>query len=493
MRPLDIRCFDVRDGRVVAVDGVVPLAVEADLATGRVSGVWTWETAAGRRGRRVATDVVLTGAGVVVASPAAGGLVRIDRTTGVATVLAMDAEVGRLVRDGETVWAVGATAEEADPTWPRRPLEWHGPPAGAGEPDDRDDNFDDIEDPTFRIEPSTPVWRVDGESVTAYDLGGRVEGLAILGDEVVAVVTRPTDPLVMRRHPGGFTACERPATVLRGHPAHGLAVVGTVPDGCGSLHVDGGAVWLVGFEPDDEPEAVWRLGAGDGSPVRVDLPGGPVPDPLAVAAGRVVGLEWGRGSRRAHVVGLGPGGARSHVELPSVHDDAWSDLGLVWFLHDRKPAVVGLDVEQGTVTEVVLDLDCTPYVPTPVPPPGVDLAAYETGVRDDLRAAFFGGWTSSDDGRVVPYITGVTFESVEVHGEFPDTQVVALFRSEDRPGVRFARRWTLYDEAGNPEDERMEYADVGLMEDVDTGCLPPVADCVPDAEGIVWLDDGWQD
>jgi hypothetical protein len=60
MRPLDIRCFDVRDGRVVA-DGVVPLAVEADLATGRVSGVWTWETAAGRRGRRVATDVVLTG------------------------------------------------------------------------------------------------------------------------------------------------------------------------------------------------------------------------------------------------------------------------------------------------------------------------------------------------------------------------------------------------------------------------------------------------
>jgi hypothetical protein len=39
----------------------------------------------------------------------------------------------------------------------------------------------------------------------------------------------------------------------------------------------------------------------------------------------------------------------------------------------------------------------------------------------------------------------------------------------------------------------MEYADVGLMEDVDTGRLPPVADCVPDAEGIVWLDDGWQD
>src|SRR4029453_712467 len=108
MRPLHIGAFDVRDGRGGAVDGVVPLAVEADLATGRVSGVWTWETAASRRGRRVATDVVLTEAGVVVASPAAGGLVRIDRTAGVATVLALDTDVSRLVRDGDTVWAVGA-------------------------------------------------------------------------------------------------------------------------------------------------------------------------------------------------------------------------------------------------------------------------------------------------------------------------------------------------------------------------------------------------
>jgi hypothetical protein len=155
--------------------------------------------------------------------------------------------------------------------------------------------------------------------------------------------------------------------------------------------------------------------------------------------------------------------------------------------------VVGLDVERRTVTEVVLDLDSAPYVPPPAPPPGLDLAAYEAGVRDDLRTAFFGGWTSEDDSIVLPFIGGVTFESVELRGAFPETAVVALFQSQERPGVRFGRRWRLYDEAGDAED--MEYADIELMEDVEAAGygLPPPAGCVPDAEGIVWFDGGWQD
>jgi hypothetical protein len=32
------------------------------------------------------------------------------------------------------------------------------------------------------------------------------------------------------------------------------------------------------------------------------------------------------------------------------------------------------------------------------------------------------------------------------------------------------------------------------MEDVESGeGLPGVAECIPDAEGIVWFDGGWQD
>lgn len=100
----------------------------------------------------------------------------------------------------------------------------------------------------------------------------------------------------------------------------------------------------------------------------------------------------------------------------------------------------------------------------------------------------------AEDGSRRPYIRGVTFESTELRGSFPGTVLVALFRSEARPGIRFGRRWRLYDELGNPEDEWLEYADVGLMEDVEAGDgLPEPAACVPDAEGIVWFDGGWQD
>jgi hypothetical protein len=344
-RPLRIESFDVRDGRIAAVDGAVPLAVEADLATGRVLGVWTWEPAAGRRGRPVATDVILTGTGVVVASPAAGGLVRIDRTTGVATVLTLDADVGHLVwnGDGDALWAVGASAEEADPTWPRRPVVWEGRPAGATGPDDLDDDDDDDPDPSMRIEPSTPVWRVEGDSVIAYDLGGRVENLAILSDEVVAVCTRPTDPLVKRWSGPGFISFERPATLLRGDPALGRAAVGAVSDGCGSLLVDREAAWLVGFDADEGPATVWRLGTEDEAPVLMRTVGWREPEPLLVAAGRVVGLEWRRGSRLAHIAAVDPaaGGGELTVDLPGVDDDARVDGGMVWFRRQDRPAVNG--------------------------------------------------------------------------------------------------------------------------------------------------------
>ena len=491
MRPLAIESFDVRDGHVVAVDEIVPLAVEADLSTGEIVGTWTWDLRPELRDRRTATAVALTRADIVVASPAAGGLVRIERATGATTVVPLTVNAGRLRRDGETVWAAAGNDDYDDDDdfgdAPPRPVVWEGVP---------EDEDDDMEgDPTALILPPTPVWRVDGTTVTAYDFGGQVEDFVVLDGTVVAVCTLPTDPLIKVAQGEGWISYARPATVLRGDPVRGLAKVATVPEGAGDLVVDGGAVWLVGYARDFEPATVLRLGPQDAEPVLVQQVGRREPDPVTVVGGRVVSLDGDRRRVHARIVRLGRRVGRPVVivDLPPLADDTAVDGTVVWFRHRRRPTIVGLDVERATVTQVVLDIATEPYVPPPVPPPGLDLDRYEAEQRDSLREVFVGGWVAEDGSRR-PYIDGVTFESVELRGSFPDTVIVALFRSENRPGIRFGRRWRLYDELGNPEGESLEYADVGLMEDVESGDGLPMTDaCTADAEGIVWFDQGWQD
>ncbi len=472
MRPLAIESFDVRDGHVVAVDEIVPLAVEADLSTGEIVGTWTWDLRPELRDRRTATAVALTRADIVVASPAAGGLVRIDRATGATTVVPLTVNAGRLRRDGETVWAAAGNDDyDNDDDFgdaPPRPVVWEGVP---------EDEDDDMEgDPTALILPPTPVWRVDGTTVTAYDFGGQVEDFVVLDGTVVAVCTLPTDPLIKVAQGEGWISYARPATVLRGDPVRGLAKVATVPEGAGDLVVDGGAVWLVGYDRDFEPATVLRLGPQDAEPVLVQRMGRREPDPVTVVGGRVISLD--------------SDGLR--VDLPPLAEDTSVDGAVVWFRQESRPTLVGFDVERATVAEMALDIDTEPFVPPPVPP-GLDLDRYEAEQRDSLREVFVGGWVAEDGSRR-PYIDGVTFESFELRGSFPDTVIVALFRSENRPGIRFGRRWRLYDELGNLEGESLEYADVGLMEDVESGDGLPMTDaCTADAEGIVWFDQRWQD
>lgn len=102
-----------------------------------------------------------------------------------------------------------------------------------------------------------------------------------------------------------------------------------------------------------------------------------------------------------------------------------------------------------------------------------------------LRASFRGGW-EDEDGNRRPYIHGVTFEAIDLEGTFPEAAVVATFRHADRPRIRFGRRFPLYDELGNPVGGD-DYWDIELMEDVETGRLPPDAACVADGDGIVWM------
>jgi hypothetical protein len=83
------------------------------------------------------------------------------------------------------------------------------------------------------------------------------------------------------------------------------------------------------------------------------------------------------------------------------------------------------------------------------------------------------------------FIRGVEFDSVEIVGSFPHTEVVALFHAADRAGIQFGRRWPLYDDLGNPQP--LEYAGIHLMEDIEAAGygLPGLEACVPDDDGLV--------
>jgi hypothetical protein len=51
----------------------------------------------------------------------------------------------------------------------------------------------------------------------------------------------------------------------------------------------------------------------------------------------------------------------------------------------------------------------------------------------------------------------------------------------------FARRWRVFDDLGRPDE--IDYETVELMEEIEANDLglPPVDQCVPDEDGVVWF------
>ena len=156
----------------------------------------------------------------------------------------------------------------------------------------------------------------------------------------------------------------------------------------------------------------------------------------------------------------------------------------VWIGGDD--GLIRISVGDFRVESVEVQIDLKPYLPSAQPPEDVDLSLYESRSFERLRSGLVGGW-QGDDGTTHPLIDGITFESVDLMGTFPETHVIASFKSEDRPGITFARKWLLYDELGNPVDH--EYAEIYLMEDVEAMGygLPPMSECVPGPDGLVWF------
>src|SRR5450432_935505 len=121
-RPLRLGCFGVSGGCVVAADEALPVAAAIDAASGAVRATFTWPLSPGHRGRPVAADLLVLPDSIMIASPAAGGIVQISRATAEVTVIPLDADPGFLVGTADGLWAIaspdGAEAEEDEPAAP---------------------------------------------------------------------------------------------------------------------------------------------------------------------------------------------------------------------------------------------------------------------------------------------------------------------------------------------------------------------------------------
>jgi hypothetical protein len=524
-----MEAFDVVGGRIAAVDSVLPVVAELD-ADGSLISVWQWTLDPRLRGRPTAKDVVLTDAHVVVASPAAGGIVRIDRRTGEESLIQLDEDIGWLIRDAERVWAV------ADPDRPgayeaflaspdRRPVVWEQPThedmerfrsrtvgwfvglpgedgeltplADANDPmptaeDWRDDDDDEAE----HIGPPTPLWAVNDDRAVRIQLDGDLSALGAGNGWVVAVCQLPSDPLIKAVQPGGYLSYVRPGTVLVGD-GQSVTPVGTVAESSGTVWIEGQHAWLLGFnrELDDEQFEVRRLDMETGL---MSEPFVTASEVVAVVRGQLITV--GRGDEHSHVedradradaststVRVSAPGSEAAREIgtPRLEDQVAVDGSMAWFRVAGACELVGVDVELGTVRRVPVEVDCRDFLPAVSVPENLDASAFESEQLEGLRAAFFGGWRS-ESGDQREFIDGVTFDSVELDGSFPHTAVVALFHAADRDGIQFGRRWSLYDDLGNPQ--QLEYADIHLMEDIEAGYgLPRREDCLPGDDGIVWF------
>ncbi len=528
-RPLRLGCFDVRHGRVFAVDDSLPIAAEIDAATGEIVRVLSWLLSGDHRGRPIALDILARDDAVLIASPAAGGIVEIDRRSGQATIIPLDADPGTLLTTGDAIWAVGWPGSDEPPAGRpdgKRPVIWeeptaeeiardremmrhmHFPGAGqhrAGALDDEEsgrtladwrDADGDFED----LLPPTPIWRVSAGVVRRIEVDLEQPILAAAGGKLAGVCRLPSDPIIKHlSHGGGSVSWRYPGTAVVIDATGTVDVLGPVPGSGGTVCPGDGIVWLLGFEEETDNEPAPEVREIHVAESRVEQAPGVRPHRPVAVVGRFVvdlaepghadGPEADPAHESAVIRFLPADGGQPWTAGPAELGDyalarAWD--GEIWLADPGSSTLVAAAPGRSGVRELRISLDCRPWMPPPQLPPGLDSQQFERSQLDGLRDAFLGGWhTSERDTR--PFIEGVTFDSVELRGEFPDRVIVALFHAAARPGIQFGRRWRLYDELGNPVDH--EYADIGLMEDVESGRggLPPASTCVADAAGVTWF------
>lgn len=527
-RPIRLGCFDVRNGTLFAADESLPVAVEIDAATGETVRAFSWLLSGDHRGRPAALDILGCDDSVLVASPAAGGIVEIDRRSGQATTIPLDADAGTLLASGDAIWAVARPDWDGQPAGRpdgKRQVIWEEPTGEemarhqemmrhvrfhGTDPLDEDEGgrtlagWRDAEGDYEDLMPPTPIWRISAGAARRIEADLEQPILAAAGDKLAGVCRLPSDPIIKHLTPRGWSVSWRyPGTAVVIDDTGTLDVLGPVPGSGGAACADDGIVWLLGFEGEahEEPapevrELLLAEGrVGKALAVRPHMP-------VAVVGRFVVDLaEPGPEPGTADGLAVNPARESAVIRfLPVDGGEPWTSGpahlgryalarardGEVWLADPGSNSLLAAAPGRPGVRELRIGLDCRPWMPRPQLPAGLNAQQLERDQLDRLRGAFLGGWRTSEAG-TRPFIEGVTFDLIELRGEFPDRVIVALFHATDRPGLQFGRQWKLYDELGNPLDH--EYADIHLMEDVESasGGLPPADSCVPDEAGVVWF------
>ena len=109
---------------------------------------------------------------------------------------------------------------------------------------------------------------------------------------------------------------------------------------------------------------------------------------------------------------------------------------------------------------------CWPLVPRPLDADSYAQQVLASWSRMDRYWQGPDGWH--------PLTSGVSGSRARLVGDWPATRVEFTFDYAPRPGVRLRRYIALFDELGAIDDP--EYADIGLMEDLDTERVPPLED-----------------
>ncbi|MEV6348141.1 hypothetical protein [Actinoplanes sp. NPDC051851] len=111
----------------------------------------------------------------------------------------------------------------------------------------------------------------------------------------------------------------------------------------------------------------------------------------------------------------------------------------------------------------------------PLPARPVDARSFA-----DYQLACFTGldraWQDVETGARGPLANGTSRWTASLSGDWPATELVLSFDHDDYPGLRLRRRLSIFDELGRPSIS--EFADIHLMEDIDTDALPPAAGAV---------------
>lgn len=410
--------------------------------------------------REIVTAVVGAGDECWVASPHAGGVIRLSR--GGKSVYRLPAPVRTLAAGDRGCWAL---------------LDLGPLSTSPGSP---------------------PLWHLDGTDAQSFDPGIGMFSLAAAGGAVFALAQIPGD--ADRRLAAVRVGGQGQIDVIAEYEIDRLWQVSLYGGRAGPwVEADSAGTQWPGehwVEPLENSGGRWRPGH------RVALPLDARPISLdgndAVWA-RVWADDSARDFDHPHATLRQPldGSADSRITLPGQTGPITSASGHAWLVSTHQLPVqtgeprrslfrLSYRPDSGIeVARVPVWPDLSAQIPRPRPPQGVDPTVWAESKRAGLQAELAQEWTDAATGQTRPFIEGATIESVSLERPYPQTELVITFRLRNRPGQRFGRKIRCFDALGSPN--WTGDAALSLMEDVASGALPPLSRAFPSADGVILI------